>query len=299
MVANILTKRILACIALLLALYVSMSANGQSRVFAVNYPLAYFAERVVGDQIQIVFPVPIGVDPAFWVPDVALIGDFQRAALILLNGAGYAGWLNGASLPRSRLIDSSASFQADYLVADIAAAHQHGPAGKHDARRVAFTTRLDFAQAGAQAQAISESLSRRFPEHRSVFEANYQPLRAELEDLHSKMRLVSTRLSGVPLLASHPVYQYLARRYGLAVESLIWEPDLIPDEGQWQRLQFSLKRRPSHWMLWEATPLPEVAARLETLGIQVVVFAPCGNKPRTGDFIDVMQANINALTSIE
>jgi zinc transport system substrate-binding protein len=30
------------------------------------------------------------------------------------------------------------------------------------------------------------------------------------------------------LLASHPVYQYLARRYGLNLRSLVWETDEVP-----------------------------------------------------------------------
>jgi zinc transport system substrate-binding protein len=59
-------------------------------VYAVNYPLQYFAQRIAGDYAEVVLPVPTGVDPAFWQPDAAGIGGFQRADVILLNGAGYA-----------------------------------------------------------------------------------------------------------------------------------------------------------------------------------------------------------------
>jgi len=49
-------------------------------------------------------------------------------------------------------------------------------------------------------------------------------------------------------------------------------------------------------MLWEAEPLAETAAQLEALGVRVVVFDPCGNRPDEGDWLSVMRSNIQALT---
>lgn len=39
------------------------------QVYTVNYPLAYFAERIAGDSVNVVFPTPPDIDPAFWSPD--------------------------------------------------------------------------------------------------------------------------------------------------------------------------------------------------------------------------------------
>ncbi|MGI9342970.1 MAG: hypothetical protein ACR2QV_08965 [Gammaproteobacteria bacterium] len=47
------------------------------RVYAVNYPLAYFAERIGSDAVDVRFPVPAGVDPAAWVPDPDTIAEYQ------------------------------------------------------------------------------------------------------------------------------------------------------------------------------------------------------------------------------
>ncbi len=38
-------------------------------------------------------------------------------------------------------------------------------------------------------------------------------------------------------MASHPVYYYLSQRYGLNLKSVLWEPDVVPDEVQWQELE--------------------------------------------------------------
>ena len=70
-------------------------------VFAVNYPLAYFAERIAGDGLDVRYAGPVEGDPAFWTPDDEAIGAFQSAGLILLNGAGFAKWRAWATLPES------------------------------------------------------------------------------------------------------------------------------------------------------------------------------------------------------
>ena len=84
-------------------------------VYAVNYPLQYFAQRIAVDHVEVVLPVPPDVDPAFWQPDAAAIGDLQRADVILLNGAGYAKWVSRVSLPLRKLVDTSAGFSDRYI----------------------------------------------------------------------------------------------------------------------------------------------------------------------------------------
>ncbi len=86
-------------------------SQAQPTVYVVNYPLQYFAERIGAEQVRVVFPAPADEDPAFWKPDVETIAAFQAADLILINGAGYAKWLKTASLPKSKVIDTSRAFQ--------------------------------------------------------------------------------------------------------------------------------------------------------------------------------------------
>ena len=51
-------------------------------------------------------------------------------------------------------------------------------------------------------------------------------------------------------------------------------------------------------MLWEAEPLAETAERLAGLGVESVVYAPCANRPREGDWLAVMQANLAAFEAL-
>jgi len=96
----------------------------------------------------------------------------------------------------------------------------------------------------------------------------------------------------LPLVASHPVYQYFTRRYALNLASVLWEPDGFPTERQWRELSQLVEDRGAKWMIWEGDPLPESVARLDEMGVGSVVFDPCGNVPEAGDFMSVMRQNI-------
>ena len=264
-------------------------------VYTVNYPVAYFAERIGGDAVTVHFPAPPGIDPALWMPDPEVIGAYQAADLILLNGAGYAKWIDQASLPRRKLVDTSRSFRDAYLPGEETPVHQHGPAGEHTHGQIAFTTWLDPKQAIEQARSIEAAFVKQDAEHSASFARGANALVADLEELDRDLKVAFTTIEGEALIASHPVYSYLARRYGLDLRSLTWEPDADPGESGWQGLDSLLGERPARWMLWEARPLDSTAAKLEARGVGVVVFDVAANRPDVGDFLSMMRTNLEAL----
>jgi zinc transport system substrate-binding protein len=211
----------------------------------------------------VVFPLPPGVDPAFWQPDAAAIGAFQRADIILLNGAGYAKWISRVSLPRRKLVDTSAGFRDRYITTESGVTHSHGREGEHSHAGTAFTTWLDFRQAVEQAKAVRDALSRQMPAQSETFAANFLGLERDLLELDERLAAIVARDPGKPLFASHPVYQYLARRYGLNLKSLLWEPDVVAPPDEWQTLAKLRQAHPADWMLWESDPVPENVQRLE------------------------------------
>jgi ABC-type Zn uptake system ZnuABC Zn-binding protein ZnuA len=147
----------LAAILLMIAFWQAgkSAAAGTLKVYVVNYPLQCFAERIGAGHVNVVFPAPADVDPAYWMPDAKTISDYQQADLILVNGANYA---------------------------------------------------------------------------------------------------------------------------------------------QWSELQAMLKIHPARWMIWEGKPMNESAERLKAIGVDSLVFDPCGNRPDQGDFLSVMRQNVENLT---
>lgn len=270
---------------------------GKLRVAAVNYPLAYFAERIGGDLIEVHFP-KIDGDPAFWKPSRADIRKFQQADVILLNGATYAKWRGTASLPDSKTVDTSADFQDPLLPVKAGVEHQHGKAEEHSHAGTAFTTWLDLKQAEQQAADVRDALVKQLPESKAVIEGNFAALQKELRSLDAELSEVAEKFGETPLAGSHPVYQYLARGYGLEIKSVHWEPEVMPDAAGWEELAKLRKEHPAAIMLWEAEPVKAIGAKLAEQEVVSVVFAPCGNRPAAGDWLAVMRANISRLGAV-
>lgn len=266
-------------------------------VYTSNYPLAYMAQRIGQDLVDVQFPVPPGVDPALWSPDIETIGRFQQADLVLINGAGYEGWLDKVSLSRKRLVDTSWSFRERYIPLQTAITHSHGPKGEHSHESLAFTTWLDMELASRQAEKITAGMSRILPGANELFQENLAGLREELGQLDQQLQTSARKYGARPIIGSHPVYQYLAGRYGLNIRSVHWEPDQVPGAAQLEELQALLAEHPAQVMLWEDQPLPDIERILKEHGLRVVVFRPCGNRPETGDFMSVMRKNRENLDS--
>lgn len=267
-------------------------------VYTVNYPLQYFAERIGGDLVEVEFPGPPNGDPAVWSPDAVVVAAYQRADLILLNGAGYAEWVDRVTLPSSALVNTSRSFEDRYILVADSMMHTHGPEGEHSHGEVAFTTWLDPSLAIEQARAIREAFGALRPEHDSDFQQGFDALERDLRELDHTIRNMTERHTATTLLASHPVYQYLARRYDLSLDSVHFEPDEYPDADNWRRLEELLAEHPAQWMLWEGEPLSRSVDALAALGVASVVFDPSGDAPATGDFLTVMRTNVENLRRV-
>lgn len=268
---------------------------GPLQVYSVNYPLAWVASQLAGSVAKVHFPAPTDIDPAYWRPDIDTLIDYQGADLILLVGAGYAQWLSRVSMPMNRMLDTSAEITDKLLSQEFDPVHSHGPEGEHSHGVKAISLWLDPQILQAQALAISRELQQLSPQAAPEIEARSAGLVAQLNSIDSELAQQFERLSGAPLLYSHPVYQYLQQRYNLNGRALHWEPDQMPTEREWADFDMLLAEHPARIMLWEAEPLLEVRERLEQYGIQIAVYQPLGNRPPQGDFASGMAANIAQL----
>ncbi|APE44027.1 hypothetical protein BOO69_11865 [Sulfitobacter alexandrii] len=284
-------------LALSLALLAGAAAAQEKPVVAaVNYPLAWMAERLGGSAVDVMFPVPRGSDPSYWRPGLSDIAAIQQADVIALNGAGFAGWTTRASLPRSRLVDTSAGF-SDAYIATESVTHSHGADGEHSHTGTASYTWLDFAQAARQAEALAEAMQRRIPAVSDSVAEALPKLVDDLEALDAEARDSLVALQGTTILATHPRYQYLARAYGLEIEALEWEAGAMPDDDQWQALVSRVEGTGATLLIWEAAPPDAAVARAAALGLRSVVVAPLATRPAEGDFLSVMRAQLSDLAS--
>lgn len=270
--------------ALVAASLAAAPAASQDRrvIAAASYPLAYFAERLAGDAADVVFPVPAGADPSFWRPSIADITTIQGADLIALNGAGFDAWTTRTSLPRSRVVDTSAGFADDYIATE-AITHSHGAEGEHSHTPTASYTWLDLDQAARQAEALATAMERAMPDMADAIAANLLPLQDDLAAIDARADALD---DGGPLpavIASHPRYQYFGRAYGLDLAAVDWEAGAVPTAEQVATLETLVAKMDARVFIWEAEPPPEAREMLDRMKLVQVVFPPLAARPRTGD----------------
>jgi zinc transport system substrate-binding protein len=269
--------------------------SGRLEVLVDSYALAYFAQRIGGDRVTVSFPAPSGVDPSFWKPEAGTIAKYQQADLIVINGAGFAAWVDTATLPGSRVVDTSAAITDRLLQLEGAVTHSHGGMGEHSHAGYATCLWLDPTLAKAQASAIAAALANALPDDRAAFDQGLAALGADLDALDARLAAVATRIGSTPLLFSHPIYAYLSRRYELNGRSLHWEATEVPGHFALAQLDEKLEGHPAKLLIWEAEPKAETTAELERRGIQSLVFAPLAEAPASGDYFSVMNENVARL----
>lgn len=266
------------------------------RVLTSNYPLYYFASEIAGDIVDVQMP-DIDGDPAMWVPGASDIPQLQAADLIVINGAGYESWLTFTSLDTDRLLDTTEAIKDLLLPIENATLHQHGPQGEHSHQDTAYTSWLNPQIAIEQARAIARGFSVMVPAQTEAFKTRLALLEKRLGELDRSFEQGFSNMNDQPLVFSHPVYQYLQKRYGLNARSVHWEPDTEPGVREWLDFQNLLRGHPAKLMLWETPPLPSVLERLHQQGIRSIVFEPAANRPVTGDYFTVMNANLARLSA--
>lgn len=278
--------------------------GGKPVIYTTFYPTKYFAERIGGDKVEVVCPVPADEDAIFWMPDAKTIAEYQKADLIIVNGAGFAKWVDKVSLPQAKVVDTAKPFESEFVKFAASTTHSHGPAGLHEHKGIDGHTWVDPVNAKVQAGEIAKAMKKRFPEHSAAFEGGWKSLAADLDELHLALSELTKQIKGRSLLASHPAYNYVRDRYAWKLTSLDLDPEEMPSEQTFAEIKALLRKVPAKHILWEAYPTEEIAERFRNdLGIESVEFSPCellgDEEVESGlDYLKVMKANIENVRKV-
>lgn len=271
-------------------------SEGPLVVYTTFFPTSYFAKRIGGEQVEVVCPVPADGDPIFWQPDSQTIRKYQQADLIVINGADFEKWVQNASLPASKLVNTAEDFQDQWIRYQEATTHSHGPEGEHTHEGIDGHTWLDPINATQQAQAIAEAMIEADQQHKKEFQENLKQLRSELNQLDQQLKSLTKQLGDRPLLASHPAYNYLAARYGWDVVNFDLDPETMPTAETLQTIRAMLEKRPAQLILWESEPTTAIANRLsQEFGLTSVIYSPAELVEGNTDYLEIQRQNIDRL----
>ena len=273
-------------------------------IYTTFYPTFYFAKVIGGDAVEVVNPCPCEEDPPFWAPPARVIEDYQRADMVIINGAGYEKWIDKVTLPENRLVDSTKSLQSVLIRYPEAVTHSHGPAGAHSHTGVDGNTWLDPVNALAKAATIKLAMATAFPKFKETFEKGFGELETQLKLLDRELAELSRNHKGLSLACSHPTYGYLAKRHGWNMVSFILDPNKPLDPDVISQVKDKLAGRNVKYMLWESEPIDAVQTQVKSdLGLTSIIFNPCevmqpGDLDNGANYVSVMKRNIADLKKL-
>ena len=267
-------------------------------VQASNYPLFYFANRIATGSFNVEFRIPEGIDPAFWKPTDDDLKAFQKADVILLNGATFEKWIKTVTLPRASITDTSKNFSDKYLKSGEEV-HRHGNGVAHSHGGTAMVTWLDMSMATEQAETIAKRFVEEVPADEGGIRANLENLKEDLSDLDNRFKAVGKAWNNREvILASHPIYHYMGEAYGFAIEALAWESEQGLSTEELRVTESLIAKYSSKWLICEDQLSKGNKAKINSLGLNHIVLAPCSNKIGNCDWMDIMRRNVSNLELI-
>lgn len=264
------------------------------------YPTEYFAKRISGGTVEVQCPLPEDEDPIYWKPSDDIIMRFQNAKLVILNGAEFEKWPTFVSLPLSKTIESVNLLPEELVKYEDSISHRHGPSGEHSHEGIDGHTWLDPVMAKLQSKTILDAMKKVWPIHSQTFEKNYKALSADLDILNQRFEA----FKNMKLLASHPAYNYISKRYGWDIINFDFDPSEPLNETQIKALQAALDKKDRNIMLWEEMPIDSIRDNLDNqFAINSIEFSPCESMTAADladgkDYLKVMLMNLDALEKL-
>lgn len=258
------------------------------RVVGLSFPACWLVERLAeGTPIRTDCFAPPGEDPPSWQPPGEAVAGLLDADLLVANGMGYEAWMATAALPGSRVVESAEQVAPLQLAGR---SHSHGGEA-HTHQGLDPHTWMDPQSYLRQALEVSAALRERWPEHAEAVRANQVRLEAELIAVDTELEQATAPLRGLELAASHPAFNYLGRRYGLALSSFDLDPEALDEAGVAAVKAWAQAADPA-LLLWESAPSDAARGALPE-GVAQLVLDPLEQPPAEGRYDWTSQARAN------
>ena len=185
------------------------------------YPLAYFAETIGGEHVQVSTLIPYNSEVHSWQPSISDIAETEEANVIVYLGAGLDHWMEDDIL---ETIDTEGKIilEASTGITPLNTGddheeeedgHDHGDGDPH------------LWVSPYTGHQIAENIYNAFveadPDHAADYAENWAQLDEALTSLDSEYQSTLASAAGETFFVTHSAYGYVADRYGLEQHGVI------------------------------------------------------------------------------
>jgi zinc transport system substrate-binding protein len=275
------------------------STGGKVQVAAAFYPLAFVAERVGADRVQVTNLTQPGREPHDLELTVKQTAEIEDADLVLLEH-GFQPVVDdavdqvatGAVLDVADVVELRAEGEHADEHAEGGDDHEHtGDTDPHFWQDPELIARLT--------DAVADELAEADPDHAEDYRANAAQLVGELDELSAAYDEGLTGCARDTIVVSHDAFSYL-ERFGLHIEGIAGlSPESEPTPADLTRLQDLIESDQITTVFSERLVSPRLTETLaDDMGITTAVLDPIeGLSDETAgeDYLSLMRENLSAL----
>lgn len=316
--------------------------NGSDKINVVTsfYPLYDFTQKIGGEHVQVTNLIPTGVDPHHWSPKSQDMKNVTNAQLFIYQGAGLEGWVD--QFLKSINKDSSvkpimasqgitllpASGEHDHSGHDEHDEHDHEHENKedehddHDHGEAAHDDHdhdeashddhdhgewdphvwLSPVNAKKMAETIKHALIEVDEAHRADYEAGFDKLSKQLDELHVEFKEEISKLPRKEIVVAHQAFGYLCAEYGLTQEAIMGiSADAEPTAQDMKKINDFIREHNVKYIFFEELVSDKLATTLaRDAGVNTLVLHTLegltDDQIKEGhDYISLMRENLKNL----
>ncbi|MFB5197356.1 adhesin [Bacillus sp. AFS073361] len=217
-------KKIILFLSILLPLSLLMSAcsNGKEQVqknkdqltiYTTVFPLQYFTSQIGGKYVNVNTIYPPGADEHTFEPSQKDMMRLADSDLFFYIGLGLEGFVeNSKETLKNEHVKLVPTAEGINLPKST---DTHDEGEEHHDADVNPHVWLDPIYSKDMAAVIRDALIKQMPEHKDLFNKNFQQLSLKLDELNTNFEQTITKAKHKKIIVTHAAFGYWEKRYGI------------------------------------------------------------------------------------
>jgi len=264
--------------------------SAKPHVVASFYPLAFLAEQIGGDDVQVTTLVPPGTEPHDFEPTAQDIAELETSQALILSGNGIEPWAD--------------AFKANLANKAVVVVETGQGLGNRANDPHVWLSPKNMQ---TMAQRVASTLVSIDSTNAAKYQARGDALVGRLTQLDADFSSGLASCKSKTIITSHAAFGYLADAYGLEQVSIAGiDPEAEPSAQDLAELTEFAKSNDVNYIFFETLVSPKLAETLAAeTGAQTLVLDPLeglsdDDHAQGKDYISVMRDNLNNLrTALE
>lgn len=278
--------------------------DNKLKIYTSFYPMYDFTKKIVGDKADVINIVPVGSEPHDYELTTTDRKNFEKANLIVYNGAGMEEWIDDLMKGMNKEIFVNASIGVDFIEGHSHTDDEEHEDDDHDIEDQHLDPHIWLSPKNAMKQLtnIYEAVIKIDATNSTYYKENLDRAINDIKKLDEEYKIKLEQYKGKTIVVSHEAFGYICNDYGinqLGIEGL--SPDTEPSPKKMMSIVEFCKKNNVKVIFFEELVSPKVAETIaKELGVETKVLNPIEGlsekELKEGkDYISIMRENLNSI----